>query len=219
VTLLEVCVDSLAALGRAVEGGAGRLEACSRLDLGGLSPTAELLDACRGSGLPVAAMVRPRGGDFAFSAAEIDAMAGEVVALRGRGVAAVVIGALAPDRTIDAGALRRLVALARPLEVVFHRAFDLVPDRGAALETLIGAGVDRVLTSGGAPTAFEGRAELRRLHELARGRIAILPGGGIRAGSWREVARAVDWAEIHSSTPFELVREERGDAAASGTGP
>jgi copper homeostasis protein len=204
VTLLEICVDSREGLERAVAGGAKRLEACSRLDLGGLSPTRGLLDACLATGLPVAAMVRPREGDFVCSEAELEAMRIEISALRERRIAAAVLGVLRPDRTIDEGALRRLVAAARPLEVVFHRAFDLVPDRAAALETLIALRVDRVLTSGGAATAFEGRAELRRLFELARGRIAILPGGRIRASNWREIARAVDWAQIHSSTPFRI---------------
>lgn len=214
-TLLEVCVDSRAALERAVAGGARRLEACSRLDLGGLSPARELLEACLRTGLPVAVMVRPRAGDFAPTAEELETMRREIAALRERGPAAVVVGALRSDRTIDADALRELVAAARPLEVVFHRAFDQVPNRSAALETLIELGVDRVLTSGGAPTAFEGRHEIRRLFELARGRIEILPGGGIRAGNWREVAAAVDWAQIHASTPFGVDAEGNGGRKGS----
>jgi copper homeostasis protein len=175
VTLLEVCVDSTAGLQRAQAGGARRIELCSRLDLGGLSPTPELLEAARErTKLPLHVMVRPRAGDFVYDAGELATMRTEIADLKELQVAAVVLGVLQSDRTIDLERVRELVQLARPLRVTFHRAFDDTPDLDAALDHLIALGVERVLTSGGAATAWDGRETLARLvaarAQLARAR-------------------------------------------------
>jgi copper homeostasis protein len=205
--LLEVVCDSIGDVARAEEGGARRVELCSRLDVGGLSPTAGLLEmALERSKLPLHVMVRPRDGGFESTAAEWAHMRSEVLALRERKVAAVVFGALRADRTVDFERTRELVELARPLRSTFHRAFDEVPDPSEALEQLVKAGVDRVLTSGGAKDAFEGRFELRKLVTQARGRIVVLAGGGVRAHNWRELVRDAGVVELHSSTVFRLDR-------------
>ena len=205
MALLEVCVDSIASLAAAQEAGAGRIELCARLDLDGLSPTAELLEqALVIARVPVCVMVRPRAGEFVVRAGERERMAGEVRALRERRVVGVVLGLLTSAGEIDMEATRNLVELARPLSVTFHRAFDQARDPAAALERLIELGVDRVLTSGGAPTAWEGRATLRALVERARGRITVMAGGNVRADHAQALLDATGVDELHASVPFAL---------------
>jgi len=203
--LLEVCIDSLAALAAAEAGGADRIELCSRLDLGGLSPSREVLgQALATSPLPLQVMVRVRGGDFVHSLAEIDAMEAEILALRRLGVAGVVLGVLAEDRSVDLEALARLVAAARPLSVTFHRAFDETADLGRALEDLVRLGVDRVLTSGGAPNAFAGRRRLAELVRRAGERIVVMAGGGVREENVLAILSETGVREVHGSVPFRL---------------
>ncbi len=205
MTLLEVCVDSIGGLAEAQDSGAGRIELCARLDLDGLSPGAELLQqALAIARVPVCVMVRPRAGEFVLRAGELERMAGEVRALRERRVAGVVLGLLTPDGQIDVDATRKLVELARPLQATFHRAFDQARDPSAALEQLIELGIDRVLTSGGAPTAWEGRATLRALVEQARGRITVMAGGKVRADHAQPLLDATGVDELHASVPFRL---------------
>jgi copper homeostasis protein len=203
VTLLEVCVDSLAGLARAEAGGAARIELCSRLDLGGLSPSdAELEAAVRATRLPLHVMVRPRAGDFVYDEREIAEMRREIERAKRARVAAVVFGLTRADGSIDVERTGELTRLARPLSVTFHRAFDAVPDQLAALEQLIELGIERVLTSGGAPNAHAGRLELRKLVDRSRGRIVVLAGGGVRAENFRDILRDAGVDELHSSTPF-----------------
>ena len=203
--LLEVCVDSIARLREAQSKGASRIELCSRLDLGGLSPGQALLaEALSLARVPIHAMVRPREGDFAYSAAEFARMEREVEEAKGLGAAAVVLGILATDGRIDVTRTRALVLAARPMSVTFHRAFDEVADPAAALEELIEAGVDRLLTAGGKGSAFDGRRRIRDLLERARGRIVVMAGGGIRAGNVGEILVDSGVSEVHSSAIFPL---------------
>lgn len=205
MALLEVCVDSLAGLRAAEQGGAGRIELCSRLDLGGLSPDRELLEAAlQNKRLPLHVMVRPRPGSFVCAPAEVASMEAEIRALRGIGVDGVVFGAITDDRRIDSSALARFLAAARPMSVTFHRAFDEIADPLAALEELIALGVDRILTAGGAPDAFEGRRRLRELVSRARGRIVVMAGGGVREHNARAILSDAGVSELHSSVPFRL---------------
>jgi len=207
MALLEVCVDSLELALAAQAGGAGRIELCSRLDLGGLSPSTGLLGAAlERAVVPHHIMVRPRAGDFVYAPAEIDAMEREIDALRGTRARGVVLGVLTRGRAIDVESTARLAARARPLAVTFHRAFDEVSDREAALEVLIGLGIERVLTSGGAATAFEGRSVLRQLVERAAGRIVVMPGGGVRVHNAAQILAETGAGELHSSTVFRLQR-------------
>jgi copper homeostasis protein len=202
VALLEVAVDSIEGVLAAREGGASRIELCSRLDLGGLSPGPELLrEAIARSTLPLGVMVRPRPGDFVYSRAEVDAMEREIVALRGGRVAGVVFGVLTREGRVDAA---RLARAARPLSVTFHRAFDQAADLDLALDELVAAGVDRVLTSGGAPDAYAGRHRLRALVERARGRIVVMAGGGVRPANAAAILADSGVAELHGSVAFEV---------------
>jgi len=205
MALLEVCVDSLAGLRAAESCGADRIELCSRLDLGGISPEPELLeDALRTATLPIHVMVRPRPGNFAYTEAEIASMEAEIRALREIRVDGVVLGALTAERKVDSAALARLLAAARPKSVTFHRAFDEVPDPLAALDELVRLGVDRLLTSGGAPDAFQGRRRLRDLVRRAHGRIVVMAGGGVRPGNAAAILAEAGVAELHGSVPFRL---------------
>lgn len=197
---VEVAVDSAKGAGAAAAAGADRLELCSSLVEGGLSPSAGLLAAVRATvRLPVFAMVRPRGGDFCYDDGEFDAMCRDVVFLREHGADGIVTGVLRTDGDVDAERLRELVAAAAPLPVTFHRAFDCVRDPDAALETLIAAGVARVLTSGQAATASAGAAAIARHVTAAAGRLGVVAGAGVRADGVRDLVLRTGVCEVHLS--------------------
>lgn len=205
MTVLEVCVDSLDALQAAQGGGAQRIELCERLDLGGLSPSRDLLEqASAVARVPLMVMVRPRAGDFVYTLAELDAMERELATLRELGVSGAVLGALTTAGDVDRAALERLLRAARPLDVTFHRAFDEARDLFAALDVLMDLGIDRVLTSGGKPDAFAGRGVLRALVERASGRMVVMAGGGVREHNVRSIVAATHVLEVHSSTWFRM---------------
>ncbi len=145
--LLEVCVGDPESLIAAIEGGADRIELCSALELGGLTPTPGLMALAARAPVPVYAMVRPRGGDFVFSSSEREAMRADIAGVRAAGLAGVVLGA-SPDGTLDGETLADLVQASAGLGTTLHRAFDLVPDIGDAVETAVALGFERILTSG-----------------------------------------------------------------------
>ena len=208
--LIEAAVDSAAAALAAVEAGAERIELCADLDAGGLTPPAEHLAELRPKlAVPILPMIRSRGGDFEYAAEEMAAMLAQLRHLRALGADGFVFGALRGDRTIDAAATSRIVEAANGLPVVFHRAFDRTPDLSASLQALIGLGIERVLTSGGAERAILGVDRLASLMREARGRIGILPGGGIDGGNVHEIAARTGVTEVHArcSGDGERVRE------------
>ncbi|MCU0828807.1 MAG: copper homeostasis protein CutC [Tabrizicola sp.] len=196
--ILEVCVDSPAGLAEAVLGGADRIELCSALPLGGLTPSAGLMDHAAGCGVPVMVMIRPRAGDFMWSDADIAVMEADIAAARRAGLAGVVLGASLADGRLDKEVLRRLLAAASGMDLTLHRCFDLVPDMSLALEQTIGLGFSRILTSGGALTAVAGSERLRALVEQAAGRIAIMAGAGVEAGHVAGLL-ATGVREVHGS--------------------
>jgi copper homeostasis protein len=197
--LVEAAVESLDDARAAVEGGAGRLELCARLDLGGTTPDLALLQSVVATAsVPVLAMIRPRGGDFVYSAAEIEGMHAGVGAALRAGASGVVLGALDATSGIDVAATRSLVRAARGAPVTFHRAIDETPDPLAALDLLIDLGVARVLTSGGATSAEQGIDGLAALVRRAAGRIAIVAGGGVRGGNARRIAERTGVGEVHA---------------------
>jgi copper homeostasis protein len=193
---LEICVDDAAGIAAALAGGADRIELCSALALGGLTPSAGLVALAKESPLPAMAMIRPRAGDFVWSAAEMRAMQAEIAAMRAAGLAGVVIGASLPDGRLDGVALATLVQAAAGMDITLHRAIDLVPDVGVAMALCRDLGITRVLSSGGAQTA---QAGLDRLVEMARSGVTIMPGGGIHAGNVAAFAKALPLREIHAS--------------------
>jgi copper homeostasis protein len=197
---LEICCGSLEDALAAEEGGADRIELCSALCVGGLTPSAgTLLEVEARVRIPVVAMVRPRAAGFCYGDSEIAVMQRDIAAALQAGAEGVVFGALLPDGSIDEPGCRALRDAAKDREVVFHRAFDVTPDPFRALDQLIDLGFTRVLTSGRGATALEGATTLKRLVEQARGRIEILPGGGIRAHNVLELVNATGCRQVHLS--------------------
>lgn len=198
-TVLEVCVDDAAGLAVAVAGGADRIELCAALSVGGLTPTVGFMQLAAKSPLPVHALIRPRAGDFVFSAAEIDIARRDIDAARQAGLAGVVIGASLGDGRLDEATLGLLVDEAAGLDLTLHRAFDLVPNPLTALETAIGLGFHRILTSGGGRTALDGLAGLGAVAAAAAGRISIMPGGGLRSETVSQFLALPGLFELHAS--------------------
>lgn len=180
---LEICVDSADGLSLAVAGGADRIELCSALALGGLTPSMGLMRQAALAQVPCHAMIRPAAGDFVLREGGMEAMLGDILAANEAGLAGIVIGVMSPDRKLDAGALSELIAAAGNMQVTLHRAFDLCRDQFAALDLAIELGVARVLTSGGAPSAPEGVSRIAALCNHAAGRIEVMAGGGVGAES------------------------------------
>lgn len=177
---LEICAETLQTCVAAREGGADRIELCSDLVEGGVTPSHGLIRrATLESKLPVHVMLRPRAGNFVYSAAEFDVICFDLEHAAELGAAGVVCGMLREDNTVDEERTAKLVNLAGPMEVSFHRAFDDAPNLAQALEHVIACGCRRVLTSGGKPSASEGEGTLAALAEQARGRIRIAGGGGV----------------------------------------
>lgn len=179
--LLEACVETEAEALHAQAQGAHRIELCSRLDLDGLSPEPELLERlCKTLGIPVMAMVRPRPGDFVYSPTELEEMHQTIQRWKELGAAGVVFGVLHPDGTVNLEATARLAEAAAPLAVTFHKAFDATPDPMEALRQLQTLPrVTSILTSGGAPSAWEGRHQLKELLRTAGERPTLLVAGKV----------------------------------------
>ncbi len=197
--LLEVCVDSAEGLYSAIEGGADRIELCSALELGGLTPSQALMELASDAPIPVYAMIRPRAGSFCFSAEDEVIMAADIGNARNAGLAGVVLGASLADGSLDVTLLERLIAEAKGLGTTLHRAFDLVPDAESALEQAIALGFERILTSGLSLTAEEGLDNLRHLAGKAGKRISIMPGSGVSAGNVGRIIEATGATEVHAS--------------------
>lgn len=196
--LVEACVDTVASAVAAERGGARRLELCDDLVEGGTTPSVGAIATVRERvSIPLFAIIRPRGGDFLYDADDVAVMRRDIEAARAGGADGVVIGALTADGRVDTELTRRLVDVARPLAVTFHRAFDVVRDQVEALDALLALGVDRVLTSGGAATALEGVPRLRRLVEHANGGIAILAGGRVDASNAGRIVAETGVRELH----------------------
>ena len=197
--LLEVCVDDVEGLEAALAGGADRIELCSSLAVGGLTPSAGFMaHAAARAQVPVYGMIRPRAGDFCFSDDEIILMCRDIQSAREAGLAGVVIGAARPDTSLDLPALARMVEAADGMGVTLHRVFDLVADPETAIEEAASLGIERILTSGGAPCVDEGRDQLQASLGWAAGQISIMPGGGVRLDNVLDM-RAMGFAEIHAS--------------------
>ncbi len=202
--LVEACVETLEGSLAAEEGGAGRVELCASLDVGGLTPSDSLIrESVRRSSIPVFVLVRPSPGSFVLSEPQLVQLAGQIRRVGDLGAAGIVAGALTPEGTVDPHAVSAVLAAAHPLPVTFHRAFDEVVDQAAALEVLIRLGVSRVLTSGGAATAAGGASRIRALVDQAAGRIGVLAGGSVRAHNAEALVRETGVTEVHSRTPVD----------------
>jgi copper homeostasis protein len=220
--IFELCAETMDACLAARAGGARRIELCSGLSEGGITPSHGLIvEAVERSGLPVHVLVRPRGGSFVYSAAEIEVMRRDILHVMELGAAGVVFGILRPDGRVDVEATRELVELARPLEVTFHRAFDMTPSLPQALEDVIASRADRLLTSGGKRDVVAGSAALAELVRLAGDRIKVAVGGGLRLENAASLARATHAKHFHGSLRRRLKQpassaEMAGDALSMG---
>lgn len=201
--LLERCCTTLAQVSEAVENGAGRIELCSDIKVGGLTPDWPLLKECVSLGIPVNVLVRPRPGNFVYSAEEVGLMLEDIDSCRELGAAGVVVGALTAEDDVDMDVMMRLVGHAksgpRPLTVTFHRAFDECREPFVALEQIISLGCERILTSGGRATAYEGRELLSELVSKAGERIIIMPGSGVIPDNLDFLERFTGAVEFHGT--------------------
>jgi copper homeostasis protein len=199
--LVEGCVETLDECINAKRGGARRLELCDRLDVGGTTPSASVIDAVQAKvGLPIMAMVRPRGGSFVHTASELDGMRRDLDMVLSKNVAGVVVGILDDKNRVDTKRMSEFVRLAGNTPVTFHKAFDVIQDLPAALDDLIACGVKRLLTSGGAPTAAEGIDALAMLVERSAGRVEIMAGGKVRGSNVRAIVEGAGLNEVHART-------------------
>ncbi|ODT81288.1 MAG: hypothetical protein ABS76_12665 [Pelagibacterium sp. SCN 64-44] len=199
MTLLEICVDDAAGLEAAIEAGADRVELCSVLELGGLTPAPGLIALAAHANVPVRAMIRPRPGDFVFSESDLQAMLADIAAIGAAGLEGVVLGASLPDGRLDMETLARLADAAGNLRKTLHRAIDLVPDMAEAVEQAIALGFDTVLTAGRARTAPEGVEQIALAHRVAAGRITIMAGSGVNAATAPDLLDRVPLAALHGA--------------------
>ena len=198
--ILEICANSYHSALRAQQAGAHRIELCSNLPVGGTTPSAATIRLCRSQlHIPIHVLIRPRPGDFCYGPEDFELICEDIRFCKAEGVDGVVIGGLRPDGHIDLESTRQWVELARPLSVTFHRAFDKTPDPLLALDQLIALGVDRLLSSGQQPSAYEGRQFLAQLVERAAGRLHILAGAGLNADNIAALVQASGVGEVHLS--------------------
>jgi len=197
----------------AERGGASRIELCSALEVGGVTPSTELMRDSRDRvRLPIFAMVRPRGGGFVYSAAEFEEMKRSIDVARDAGMDGFVLGLLFGDGRVDVERTTELVRAAAPLPVTFHRAFDESADLLAALEDVVATGATRLLTSGGAVTAPGAVARVAELVRRARGRLIVMPGSGITAGNVAEIVAATGVSEVHAGLSSAVARDTEAEA-------
>jgi len=196
--LLEICCGSLDDAIEAERGGAQRVELCSALFLGGLTPSlGTLLEAKARLKIPIMVMIRPRGGGFCYTAAEMAAMERDTQLAVEHGADGIVFGILNPDGTIDMERSKRIRQLIGDRQAVFHRAFDVTPDPFKALDQLVELGITRVLTSGQQDSVPEGIVLIRRLVDHAGDHIEVMPGGGIKLYDLTRVIEATGCRQIH----------------------
>ncbi len=197
---LEICVDSVQSALAAERGGANRIELCSSLFDGGITPSAGMIATVRNRvAIGLYVMIRPRGGDFCYTDDEFAAMKRDIAMAKELRADGVVLGILNQDAGVDVPRCRALLEYARPLKATFHRAFDMSRDLRQSLEDIIAVGFDRVLTSGGAQNVQDAIPVIRQLRQTAANRIALMIGSGIRSGNVRELLSQTGVREVHAS--------------------
>jgi copper homeostasis protein len=195
---VEICVGDVESAIAAEAGGADRVELCDNLAVGGTTPSAgTIAETCRRLSVPVHVLIRPRAGNFVHSESELAVIRHDIEVAKALGAEGIVLGILTNEATIDRDQTAGLIALARPLRVTFHKAFDQTPDLLEALDTLIALGVERVLTSGGRPTAMEGVETLAELVDRAGEQIAVIAGGSLNFDNLETIIRRSRAREVH----------------------
>lgn len=203
--ILEIAANSVASALAAQEGGAGRVELCTALELGGLTPSHAQIALTRDClRIPLYVLIRPRAGDFLYGELECESMQRDIETCAALGCDGVVLGVLDADGDVDVARCRALVAAAGTLGVTFHRAFDLSRDSTRALEDIVALGCERVLTSGAQASAVDGAALIRDLVTQSNGRLVVMPGAGVTARNIAELAAATGAREFHASAKRQL---------------
>lgn len=198
--MLEICIDSVASARAAAAGGANRVELCANLPEGGTTPSAGMIRGVRSvfdGGLMV--LIRPRGYDFLYSEDELQVMLNDIRVARESGADGVVIGCLSPDGRVNSQDCERLLAAAGPIDITFHRAFDMTRDLSEALEDVCALGIRRILTSGGQSDAKVGASIIASLARRSSGRVSIMPGGGVTGENLAHIVQSTGVREIHLS--------------------
>ncbi|WP_027708328.1 copper homeostasis protein CutC [Zooshikella ganghwensis] len=201
-TKLEVCVDSVDGALIAASAGADRLELCGELSCGGLTPSIGLIYNIRDKiNLPINVMLRPRAGDFCYSDEEFAVMKADLLAIKHAfpTLGGFVTGILTPEGKLDYDRLHSLIALAHPLSITLHRAFDMTKDPAQSLEVCLKLGVERILTAGFQHHAIDGVSVLQDLIKQAQEQLIIMPGSGLRASNLQSFLETVPAQEIHMS--------------------
>ncbi|XP_033208182.1 copper homeostasis protein cutC homolog [Belonocnema kinseyi] len=197
---MEICIDNVESAKNAIKGGASRLEVCSALSEGGLTPTPGFLSLIRKiSPIKIYAMIRVRAGNFVYTREEMDAMLIDIEALKNLKTDGFVFGALTEEGEIHVDFCKEIITAARPFPVTYHRAFDQVNEPLKSLETLCEVGFERVLTSGQRLSALEGISLIKKLIELAQARIIIMPGAGITKDNLKAIKEKSGAKEFHAS--------------------
>lgn len=200
MTLLEICAPSWTSAMAAQAGGADRIELCQNLEIGGITPSPAVLTLTRRSlSIPVAVLIRPRGGDFVYSADEQLIMHHDIVFCRDAGMDAVVVGGLTSQGDLDKDLCRRYMEWAYPMDVVFHRAIDKCRDPLQAIDQLITWGYHRVLTSGQAQNAPAGAELIKAMQHQAAGKLTIMAGGGLTADNISVFVARTQVSDVHLS--------------------
>lgn len=196
----EICATNLQSALAAQEAGAHRIELCAALETGGLTPSRGLIQAVVDAlEIPVHVLIRPREGDFCYSEPELEIMLHDIRICKEIGTAGVVVGVLLENGELDLPKMQAMKTTAQSMDITCHRAFDFMPDPLEALEQLIDSGFGRVLTSGQAASAMEGRVLLRELVAQAQARIAVMPGGGISPVNIRALSEFTGATHFHFS--------------------
>jgi len=211
-TKLEVCIDNLAGLEACIQGNADRIELCSSLIHGGLTPEVNLMKHASHAEIPVRVMVRPKSGNFHYSSIDLRQMKNDIDMARSFGFEGVVFGATLVNGEIDQTFLEKLVKHALGLKKTLHRAIDTVTDPVAAVDIATNLGFDCILSSGGFKTANEGLLVLKGMQRRALGKIEIMPGSGVNPTNAHKIAKSSNFNWLHSSCSSLLKNSPFTDA-------
>jgi len=211
-TKLEVCIDNLAGLEACIKGNADRIELCSSLIHGGLTPETDLMRHASNAAIPVRMMVRPKSGNFHYSSRDLRQMKNDIDMARSFGFEGVVFGATLVNGGIDQTFLEKLVTYAFGLKKTLHRAIDTISDPVEAVDIASNLGFDCILSSGGFDTANEGLLILKEMHSRALGKIEIMPGSGVNTENAQKIAKSSNFNWLHSSCSSLLENSPFTDA-------
>lgn len=198
--IIEIAVTDYTSAASAVQGGADRIELCTALSEGGLTPSYALIETCKNDfNIPIFPIIRPRAGDFLYTDKEFEIIQKDLLICKQLNCEGIVTGFLLKDGNIDKKRISLITELAFPMQVTFHRAFDRCIHHFQAMEDIIAAGCYRILTSGQKIKAMEGTELIKQLIDAAKGRIIIMPGSGVRKENIKELAEKTCAREFHSS--------------------